>query len=198
MTTDTAGTPISPRDIPFLPTGENEAYVWLLCGHLWGMSRRLRKLPADRWDWTPNVAAPTARILAAHAWQWLICDRQHILISDATRHDRIPDPPADPTAMCDALDMENENWRRLLLSLTPAQLAEERRQFNDTDPLTVRWFVTHMIQNLIYKHGQFSTLYFALGLDGTEPYAAPFPNPIYAEVLGLPYGTPTLGAAIGS
>jgi hypothetical protein len=41
-----------------------------------------------------------------------------------------------------------------------------------------------MIQNTIYKHGQFSTLYFALGLDGTEPYSAPFPNPIYAEIFG--------------
>jgi hypothetical protein len=32
------------------------------------------------------------------------------------------------------------------------------------------------------KNGQLSTLYFALGLDGDAPYAAPFPNPIYAEL----------------
>jgi hypothetical protein len=38
-----------------------------------------------------------------------------------------------------------------------------------------------MIQNCIYKNGQLATIYFALGLDGTEPYEAPFPNPIYEQ-----------------
>ena len=46
----------------------------------------------------------------------------------------------------------------------------------------MRGFVDHMIQNAIYKRGQFATLYFALGMDGIEPYDAPWPNPIYAEV----------------
>ena len=48
----------------------------------------------------------------------------------------------------------------------------------------MRGFVCHMIQNTIYKHGQFATIYFALGLDGTEPYNAPFPNPIYEQRFG--------------
>lgn len=41
-----------------------------------------------------------------------------------------------------------------------------------------------MIKNCIYKNGQFATLYFALGLDGTESYAVPFPNPEYEECYG--------------
>jgi len=83
--------------------------------------------------------------------------------------------------MCDALARETENWRMLIRGLTPEKLAEPRRQFDSEPVLNVRWFVYHMIQNSIYKHGQFSVLFFALGLDGREPYMAPFPNPIYAE-----------------
>src|SRR5579862_7869330 len=104
------------------PKTENENYAMLLCSHLQGFVHGLRKLPADRWDWTPDVAAPTPRILAAHAWQWLICDRQHIGEPDASRHPRIPEPPTDPQAMCDALAEETENWRQLILGLTPEQL----------------------------------------------------------------------------
>ncbi len=40
----------------------------------------------------------------------------------------------------------------------------------------------HMLQNCIYKHGQFSALYFALGLDSDAPYDALFPNPIYQKL----------------
>ena len=86
--------------------------------------------------------------------------------------------------MCDALQEETDEWEKLILGLTPEQFAEERRQFNSDFPMNVRSFVCHMVQNSIYKHGQFSTLFFALGLDGTEPYSAPFPNPIYEERFG--------------
>ncbi len=74
----------------------------LVCSatHLRGMVHSLRQLPEDKWDWTPDVAAPTARILAAHAYQWLVCDRQHIAEPDAFRHHPVPDAPADPQAMC--------------------------------------------------------------------------------------------------
>lgn len=40
--------------------------------------------------------------------------------------------------------------------------------------------LVNMILNSIYKNGQVSMIYFALGLDGTEPYSAPFPDSIYA------------------
>lgn len=170
--------------LPQCPANEAEAYAWLLCGHLYVLTRRLRQMKPEHWDWTPDPAAPTARTLATHAWQWLICDRNHIAEPDAAKHPRVPDPPADPQAMCDALDAENQAWVDLILSMSPERLAEERHQFNSEECLSVRWFVCHMIQNLIYKHGQMTALYFALGYDGTEPYSAPFPNPIYEELFG--------------
>ena len=170
--------------MPAVPTGEVQAYEWLLCGHLEGLTERLRMLPKERWDWSPDPAAPSARTLAVHTWQWLQCDRQHILEPDASRHTRIPDPPLDEKAMCDALAVETENWRELIRGLTPEKMAEPRSQFGAEPVLSVRWFVCHMIQNSIYKHGQFSLLFFALGLDGSEPYSAPFPNPIYDECYG--------------
>lgn len=157
---------------------ENQAYANLLCGHLQGMVYRLRQLTPAQWDWTPAPPAPTARFLATHAWQWLICDRRHIAEPDARKHPPVPDPPAAPAALCDALAEETERWRALILGLTPEQFGQERHQFNDYE-MNVRDFVCHMIQNCIYKHGQFATLYFALGLDGDAPYDAPWPNPIY-------------------
>ena len=161
---------------------ENQAYEDILCGHLTVFVRRLRKLPDDKWDWSPHHAAPTPRILATHTWQWLICDRQHIHEPDAAKHPDVPEPPADTAAFCDALEAETKQWSALLSHLTPEEMDGVRYQFNEADSkMTVRGFVCHMVQNTIYKHGQFSELFFALGLDGTEPYEAPFPNPIYAE-----------------
>lgn len=160
---------------------ENEAYANLLCGHLRGMVHRLRQLTPEQWDWTYAPPAPTARILATHAWQWLICDRQHIAEPDALKHPLVPNPPADTAALCNALAEETERWHALILGLTPEQLGSERCQFNGYE-MNVRAFVCHMIQNCIYKHGQFATIYFALGLDGDAPYDAPWPNPIYTEL----------------
>ena len=162
---------------------ETQSYMNLLCGHLEYFTHRLRQLPPEIWDWTPDVAAPTPRTLAAHTWQWLQCDRQHINEPDASKHHRIPDAPADPTAMCDAMDAENARWREMLTALTPEQLDARRSQFNQHE-MTVRQFIGHMIQNTIYKHGQFATIFFAKGLDGTAPYSAPFPNPVYEELFG--------------
>lgn len=159
---------------------ENNEYKNLLCGHMRVMVRRLRQIPEDQWDWTPHVAAPTARILAVHAWQWLICDRQHITEADAMQHPNVPEPPESITELCDAMDAEIANWDIMLLALTPEQMDEQRYQFNQEEgAMTVRGFISHMVQNCIYKHGQLSTLYFALGLDGTDPYDAPFPNTYY-------------------
>ena len=160
---------------------ENGLYAGVLCGHLREMVWRLRRIPDDRWDWTFAPPAPTPRILATHAFQWLACDRQHILEPDISRHRKVPEPPREPAAICDLLEAETEEWDRLLRALTPERLAEMRRQFL-FGPMSVRDFVGHMIQNSVYKNGQLATLFFALGLDGTEPYAAPFPNPIYEQV----------------
>ena len=164
---------------------EIQAYEDLLMGHLVPFVRRLRAIPADRWDWQPTISAPSARILAEHTWQWLVCDRQHIAEGDASRHARIPDPPDNQSAMCDTLAGEAERWRKLILEMPTDEFDEPRTQFNDIEPVrNIRWFICHMIQNCVYKHGQLSTIFFMLGLDGDEPYTAPFPNPIYEEVFG--------------
>ena len=65
---------------------ENEAYADLLCGHLEGFVWRLRRLPPEQWDYQFAPPAPSPRTLAVHAWQWLICDRQHIAEPDARLH----------------------------------------------------------------------------------------------------------------
>ena len=162
---------------------EATSYLNLLCGHLEYFAHRLRQLPPEGWDWTPDVAAPTARTLATHTLQWLQCDRHHINEADASKHPRIPDAPTDTAALCDAMDAENAEWKKLLTNITEEGLDAKRSQFNQHE-MTVRQFICHMIQNTIYKHGQFATLYFAQGLDGKAPYTAPFPNPIYEEIFG--------------
>jgi hypothetical protein len=160
---------------------ENELYARILCGHLREMVYRLRQIPPEEWDRAPAPPAPTPRILATHALHWLACDRQHIREPDITQHTFVPDAPADPAALCDALAAETDEWEQLLRSLTPEQLDRPGAQFG-LWPMNVRAFVGHMVQNSIYKNGQLATIYFALGLDGTEPYDAPFPNRVYAQV----------------
>ncbi len=162
-------------------TPEIQTLLWMLRMHIRGMTARLRQIPEDKWDWTFAPPAPTPRILAIHTWQWLICDRRHIEETDALKHARIPEPPSDPAALCDALDAEMDCWAEMLTRLTPEDLDAPRRQFNDY-PMPVRGFIGHIVQNTIYKSGQLSTLYFALGLDGDAPYDAPFPNPIYEKL----------------
>ena len=115
-----------------------------------------------------------------------MCDRQHINEPDFQKHVNVVEPPQETQAFCEAFEEETENWRQLLRGLTPEDLASPRCQFGGADrPLNVRWFVGHMIQNAIYKHGQFAEVFYALGYDGTGPYAAPFPNEIYEEVRAL-------------
>lgn len=160
---------------------ENEAYVELLCRHLTDMIDRLRAIPAEQWDWTPAPSAPSPRMIAQHTWNWLVADRQHLQESNVTRHLPIADSPTDPEALCAALEAERDYWRQTLPALTPEQFAEERFQFGMA-PFGVRSLVTHITQQVIYKHGQLSTLYYALGLDGEAPYTAPYPNDDYARV----------------
>ena len=153
----------------------------LLRMHVRGMAYCLRQIPKDKWDWTVAPPAPTPRILAAHTLSWLICDRQHIEQPDAMLHALVPDVPADPAAICDALDAEVAKWGLLLDRLSLEDLDAPRSQFNEY-PMTVRAFLGHVVQNSIYKNGQMMTLFYALGLDGDAPYDAPFPNPIYAQL----------------
>ena len=167
-----------------MSTPETEAIASQLCGHLRGIAHRGRGIPEGKFDFAFAPPAPSARTLVTHAYQWLVCDRQHVEQPDAAKHPRVPDAPQDQQALCDALLEETDRWQEMILSLTPEQLGEVRHQFNDPSDWSVRGILHHMYQNCVYKSGQLSYIYFALGLDGDAPYDAPFPNPIYEEVFG--------------
>lgn len=152
----------------------------LLSWHLRQMTERLRNIPEDRWEWQIEPSAPSAKMLGEHCYSWLVCDRQHIQESDVHKHDLIP-VPASQSELCDALNEEAEVWRNLISSLTPEQMSEPRFQFGERE-MNIRGFVGHIMQNSIYKNGQLSTIYFALGLDGTEQYDAPLPNRMYTRL----------------
>lgn len=156
-----------------------------LIGHLKCIHRWASRMSEEQFDLTYHPAAPTGRTLVTHTWQWLICDRYHIEEPDASKHAAVPDPPADKAALIAELEAEAKRWDEMLRAMPTEMLDEVRHQFNDTGfDWSVRGCVYHMLQNVIYKNGQLSYLAFSFGLDGTEPYAAPFPNPIYAEVFG--------------
>ncbi len=165
-----------------VPATEIEAYEWLLIGHLQPMLTRLRMLKPEHWDWSPHPAAATPRTVAVHAWQWLQCDRQHIENPEFDSHVDVAEPPKQPEDFCVAFEAETQAWEGLFQRLTSEYLDQPRGQFSNDGDLNVRWFILHMIQNVIYKHGQLSEVFFALGYDGDQPYTAPLPNPIYAEV----------------
>jgi hypothetical protein len=166
------------------PRTEMEASAQLLLMHLRGMTARLRQLSADQWDYSFALPAPTPRILALNTLQWLKCDRQHMTAASFDAHQLIPEPGDDPEAICAALDEEANEWEALLKSLTPEELDRVVRQFDGgMVEMNIRSYVSHMVQNVIYKSGQFSTIYFGLGLDGDGKYECPWPNQIYAVVL---------------
>jgi len=160
---------------------ENEIFIGLLESHLSPMIERLRAIPPDRWDWTPGDAAPSPRVIAEHTLHWLVSDRMHIQEPDITRHALISDIPSEQQALCESLSHENRIWRAMIMALTPEHLAERRFQFGIW-PRNVRYMVAHVTQQVIYKHGQLSSLFFLLGLDGEEPYQAPFPNDDYSRL----------------
>lgn len=163
-----------------------DAEAAILLNHLRGMARSLAKLKPEHWDWTFAPAAPTPRIIASHTLAWLQCDRQHINTPDCTTHKLVPEPPSDPAELCRALEAEADEWERLLTSLKCEDLTRKSVQFGQPGAyLNVNGFIAHMVQNVIYKHGQFSTLFFGLGYDGDGPYDAPYPNPIYKKTLGI-------------
>lgn len=157
---------------------ETELYQRMLYDYVQSMVEWLRKIPEEQWDWTPAVYAPTPRQVAEHTWVTLVCDRQHVEQPDVSLHPLVPDPPREPAALCAALEAEATWWREWLGRQTPETYLTPRKQFG-VAPVNVRWMVFHITQQVVYKLGQLSTLYYALGLDGTEPYQAPFPNEYY-------------------
>lgn len=65
----------------------------------------------------------------------------------------------------------------MLTTMDTRTMDEPRRNFGYYE-IDVRRLVTHMVQNVVYKSGQVSTNFFALGLDGDEPYTAPYPKDV--------------------
>jgi hypothetical protein len=165
---------------------EYEFYAGQFAYHSEQLVERLRTLPPDRWDWTPLEGAPTPRQIATNAWQWLVSDRQHLTEPDAKKHPRIPDPPHDPDVFCDLLEEECYWWLDAMKNTPPEQMNTGISMFGG-DVITIRCYLGHMLQNIIYKNGQISVLYFGLGFDGAGPYVPPLPNESYDALhAGLP------------
>ena len=165
----------------YVLTSELANYDRMLEDHLGAMIRGLRRLKPEHRDWTPDQAAPSCRVIAEHAWQWMVCDRQHITEPDASLHAEIPEAPRDSTQLCLILEQELYTWRELISSLPAELLDEPRFHFGiEENTMNIRSLIGHTIQNVVYKHGQFAVLFYALGYDGDLPYSAPLPNAIYA------------------
>ncbi|MBC8142855.1 MAG: hypothetical protein H7Y38_15630 [Armatimonadetes bacterium] len=173
---------------------EARLYQDYLCGEMSSMIHRLRRISPEHFDKTFALPAPTPRQLAVYAWSWLQFDRAHIEEPDATKHPRLPDPPTEPAALCDALGVEVEKWYWLLLSLTPEQLNEGRLIMNSQQDgeVTVRQLIVNTLRNNVRIHGEFTMLYIAWGYDkpyGNTPHTAQLPNPFYDQQFGKPKDT---------
>lgn len=153
----------------------------MLCGYVEGMASWLRKIPDAQWNWTPAVSAPTPRQVAEHTWCTLLGDRQHLEEPDVMRHSLLPDPPHEPATLCGSLEAEAQWWREWLAQQTETTYLAPRKQFG-VKPVNARWIVYHAMQQVVYKMGQLAWLYYALGLDGTEPYQAPSYNELYQRL----------------
>ena len=54
----------------------------------------------------------------------------------------------------------------------------------------LRSFLFHIGQHVIYKNGQLNMLVYEMGLDGGEPYDAPYPNRFYDFPDAAPWPSP--------
>ncbi len=171
----------SPLAMPDYEQLQNELEVFELmtAGYVGSILRAARLIPDDKWNWSYSERTPTAREICGHTFAWLWCDRQQIQVPDRARHRPTPDPPSDRQEMISMLQAEAREWQILVRSLSTDQLEEGRVPWEGDPPRLIRSFLFHMGQNVIYKAGQIWMLAFELGLDGTEPYDAPYPNAIY-------------------
>ena len=185
---------------------EIKAYAGLIDSHLSQMIERLQKIPSDRYDWTPDPAAPTPLGIATVTCEWLIADRLHVEVADPTLHPSI-DVPVGFDELCAALGEERRRWHDLLAGLDslpfregpgvgsdPSTLNSPRYHFG-VFPRDVRFMIIHIAQQVIYKNGQLSTLFFALKLDGDGPFTAPSPRDEY-QTLSAAMSDPILHAAL--
>ncbi len=172
---------------------EPEAYRDLLELHLKKIIARSLAMSEVQWNWSPSPSAPTTAALVEHAWVWLVSDR--VQIQDRNENGFCPEHlPESKEDLIAALEEEAGEWKRMLTSMEPALLDDPLKNFG-VQEIDVRRLVTHMVQNVIYKSGQLSANYFALGLDGTEPYSAPFPRDVLEEIRGAEESAVIAGAS---
>lgn len=157
---------------------ELEVFELMIADYVGSITRAARLIPDDKWNWSFSERTPTAREICEHTFAWLRCDRQQIMIPGWSLHQPTPDPPADRVHMIELLSEEAQEWRKLIKSIPP-ELLDEERECQPGDMRLVRSFLFHMGQNVIYKAGQIWMIAFELGLDGEGPYVAPYPNILY-------------------
>jgi hypothetical protein len=165
---------------------ELQVFEVMIAGYVGSVLRAAKLIPDDKWNWSCSEGTPTAREICEHTFAWLYCDRQQMTVADRSQHGPTPDPPSERASMIRLLEEEAAEWRKLIRSLTPDQMLVDHETW-DGEMRNVRSFLFHMGQNVIYKAGQIWMLCFELGLDGVEPYAAPYPNHIYKFANAAPW-----------
>lgn len=156
-------------------SSELEVFELMTAGYVGSIVRAAKLVPDDRWNWSFSERTPTARETCEHTFLWLWCDRQQLTVPDWSLHGPSPELPPERASMIQLLESEALEWRRLIQSMTPEELSQERQTW-DEEFRPVRSFLFHMGQHVIYKAGQMWMLAFELGLDGSGPYTAPHPN----------------------
>ncbi|MBS1718272.1 MAG: hypothetical protein JSS72_11130 [Armatimonadetes bacterium] len=157
---------------------ELEVCEMMTAGFAGALARFAKQIPLDKWNWSFSERTPTPREACEHAFLWMWCDRQQMTVPDRSQHRPTPELPSDRDALIGMLEEEAEEWRMMIRGLKPEQLLDERESFGG-EMRNLRGFLFHIGQQVIYKTGQMSVLYYGLGLDGGEPYAAAYPNGVY-------------------
>ncbi len=158
---------------------ELEMFEMMVVGFTGSLIRSATKIPHDKWNWSFSERTPTAREICEHAYVWLWCDRMQITRFGGNEPFPTPELPSDQDSMLAILKGEADAWRTLIRSFESRYLADQYQVFGEGDNRNLRGFLFHMGQHLIYKVGQLSVLFYDLGLDGPEPYAAICPNELY-------------------
>lgn len=175
---------------PFdLLRSELEAFELFIVGYVGSMLRAIEAMPEDKWNWSISVRTPSPRELCEHTYMRLACDRQQMTEPDYSKHKPVADLPANRSEMIALLRKEAIIWQQLVRGLKPEDLNNELLAWTDC-PRTIRSFLFHMAQNVVYKAGQAWTLHFELGLDGEDRYTAPYPDQYYEFPEVKPWPSP--------
>ncbi len=144
--------------------------------HADNIIKRSEAMTHEQWTWRPAIPAPNSQETASHALAWMISDRMH-LEEQPNLHSAKVDIADNKNDLIEQFKREAEIWREWLSKADHRELNKKVKRFG-IFPMTKRFFVGHALQNLVYKSGQLSILYFAQGLDGDAPFNAPMPEQI--------------------